>query len=51
MEWTVVPLSGAHNQARFLAAANRPKRQCGNALSESMTAPVNVRLQKMRDRR
>lgn len=51
MEWTVVWLRDAGNLARYVAGPNGAecKRQIGRA--ESVTAPIEMRLQRMRIRR
>lgn len=51
MEWAVMRLSGAGDLARQLIGANGREREREVARSDSVTAPAEMRLQKIGDRR
>ncbi len=51
MKWTVMRLSGARNLVRSLNGANGPEREREIIGSKRMTAPVEMRWHKTRDRR
>jgi hypothetical protein len=51
MELAVVWLYCARNPARSFTGANGPEREREIGRSESMTAPSELQMQRMRDRR